>query len=48
MISPGTGPVVVNGMPTNPGPNVLRDLTLDLPGRKPEYLHAVSEAALDG
>ena len=31
-----------------PTPNVLRDLTLDLPGRKPEYLHAVSEAALDG
>lgn len=31
-----------------PAPSVLRSLDLDLPGRKPEYLHAVAEAALDG
>jgi len=30
------------------GPNTLRTLELDLPGRKAEYLHAVAEAALDG
>lgn len=29
-------------------PAALRRLDLDLPGRKPEYLHAVAEAALDG
>ncbi|KAA0974440.1 DNA-3-methyladenine glycosylase 2 family protein [Paeniglutamicibacter gangotriensis] len=33
---------------TFPPPEVLRDLDLDLPGRKPEYLKAVAEAALDG
>lgn len=31
-----------------PAPHVLRDLDLDLPGRKPEYLRAVAEATLDG
>ena len=31
-----------------PGPEVLRGLDLDLPGRKAEYLHAVAEGALDG
>jgi DNA-3-methyladenine glycosylase II len=31
-----------------PPPQRLRDLDLDLPGRKTEYLHAVAEAALDG
>jgi DNA-3-methyladenine glycosylase II len=31
-----------------PAPAVLRSLELDLPGRKPEYLRAVAEAALDG
>jgi len=31
-----------------PTPEVLRSLDLDLPGRKTEYLHAVSDAALDG
>jgi len=31
-----------------PAPQALRDLDLDLPGRKTEYLHAVAEAALDG
>ncbi len=31
-----------------PAPALLRDLDLDLPGRKAEYLHAVAEAALDG
>jgi DNA-3-methyladenine glycosylase II len=31
-----------------PAPAVLRSLDLDLPGRKPEYLRAVAEAALDG
>jgi DNA-3-methyladenine glycosylase II len=31
-----------------PAPAVLRTLPLDLPGRKPEYLRAVAEAALDG
>jgi DNA-3-methyladenine glycosylase II len=31
-----------------PAPDRLRDLRLDLPGRKLEYLHAVAEAALDG
>lgn len=31
-----------------PAPAVLRGLDLELPGRKPEYLHAVAEAALDG
>ncbi len=31
-----------------PSPHRLRSLDLDLPGRKPEYLHAVAEAALDG
>lgn len=31
-----------------PAPQVLRDLELDLPGRKTEYLHAVADAALDG
>lgn len=31
-----------------PAPARLRDLDLDLPGRKAEYLHAVAEAALDG
>lgn len=31
-----------------PTPQVLLDLDLDLPGRKPEYLRAVAEAALDG
>ncbi len=31
-----------------PAPHALRDLDLDLPGRKTEYLQAVAEAALDG
>ncbi len=31
-----------------PAPHVLRDLDLDLPGRKTEYLHAVADAALEG
>jgi DNA-3-methyladenine glycosylase II len=31
-----------------PTPSVLRDLDLDLPGRKAEYLRAVAEAALEG
>lgn len=31
-----------------PAPRVLRDLDLDLPGRKAEYLRAVADAALDG
>jgi DNA-3-methyladenine glycosylase II len=31
-----------------PAPHVLRDLELDLPGRKAEYLRSVAEAALDG
>lgn len=31
-----------------PSPDRLRTLDLDLPGRKPEYLRAVAEAALDG
>ncbi len=31
-----------------PAPQTLRDLDLDLPGRKPEYLRAVAEAALEG
>lgn len=31
-----------------PAPQVLRDLDLNLPGRKGEYLHAVAAAALDG
>lgn len=31
-----------------PSPEVIRTLSLDLPGRKDEYLHAVAEAALDG
>ncbi|WP_198668826.1 DNA-3-methyladenine glycosylase [Homoserinimonas sp. OAct 916] len=31
-----------------PAPSVLRDLDLDLPGRKTEYLHSVAEAALEG
>jgi DNA-3-methyladenine glycosylase II len=31
-----------------PAPAVLRGMDLDLPGRKPEYLRAVAEAALDG
>ncbi|MFI6097612.1 DNA-3-methyladenine glycosylase family protein [Lentzea sp. NPDC051213] len=31
-----------------PAPAVLRSLDLDLPGRKPEYLRAVADAALDG
>jgi DNA-3-methyladenine glycosylase II len=31
-----------------PPPQRLRDLDLDLPGRKAEYLHAVAEAALEG
>ena len=31
-----------------PAPQVLRDLDLDLPGRKAEYLQAVAEAALEG
>ncbi|MDN5920417.1 MAG: DNA-3-methyladenine glycosylase 2 family protein [Pseudonocardia sp.] len=31
-----------------PPPHVLRELDLDLPGRKPEYLHAVADAALEG
>ena len=31
-----------------PAPAVLRDLDLDLPGRKAEYLRAVAEAALEG
>jgi DNA-3-methyladenine glycosylase II len=33
---------------TFPAPQRLRELDLDLPGRKAEYLHAVAEAALDG
>ena len=31
-----------------PAPDVLRGLSLDLPGRKAEYLHAVAESALEG
>ncbi|PXA71767.1 DNA-3-methyladenine glycosylase family protein [Cryobacterium arcticum] len=31
-----------------PSPQVLRGLTLDLPGRKADYLHAVADAALAG
>ncbi len=31
-----------------PAPQVLRELDLDLPGRKAEYLHAVANAALEG
>lgn len=31
-----------------PAPGRLRDIQLDLPGRKAEYLHAVAEGALDG
>jgi DNA-3-methyladenine glycosylase II len=31
-----------------PAPAELRDLDLDLPGRKTEFLHAVAEAALEG
>ncbi|MEO7588096.1 MAG: hypothetical protein ABIS84_08720 [Arachnia sp.] len=31
-----------------PPPQILRDIDLDLPGRKGEYLHAVADAALDG
>ncbi len=31
-----------------PAPAVLRSMDLDLPGRKPEYLRVVAEAALDG
>lgn len=31
-----------------PAPAILRGLTLDLPGRKEEYLHAVADAALAG
>lgn len=31
-----------------PAPQGLRDLDVDLPGRKAEYLRAVAEAALDG
>ncbi len=31
-----------------PAPQRLRELDLDLPGRKTEYLHAVADAALDG
>lgn len=31
-----------------PAPSVLRDLDLDLPGRKSEYLRAVAESALEG
>jgi len=31
-----------------PAPAVLRAVEVDLPGRKPEYLHAVAEAALEG
>lgn len=31
-----------------PAPGVLRGLDLDLPGRQPEYLRSVAEAALDG
>jgi DNA-3-methyladenine glycosylase II len=31
-----------------PSPHVLRRLDLDLPARKPEYLRAVADAALDG
>lgn len=31
-----------------PAPQRLRDLDLDLPGRKAEYLRAVADAALDG
>jgi DNA-3-methyladenine glycosylase II len=31
-----------------PAPQVLRELDLDLPGRKAEYLHAVAGAALEG
>ncbi|MGN9775889.1 DNA-3-methyladenine glycosylase family protein [Micromonospora sp. H33] len=33
---------------TFPAPGRLRMLDLDLPGRKPEYLRAVADAALDG
>ena len=31
-----------------PAPQQLRGLDLDLPGRKPAYLHAVADAGLDG
>jgi DNA-3-methyladenine glycosylase II len=31
-----------------PAPTRLRNIDLDLPGRKAEYLHAVADAALDG
>ncbi len=31
-----------------PAPEVLRDVDLDLPGRKADYLRAVAEAALEG
>jgi len=31
-----------------PSPHVLRELDLDLPGRKAEYLRAVADAALEG
>ena len=31
-----------------PAPDVLRELDLDLPGRKAEYLRAVADAALEG
>ena len=31
-----------------PAPAVVRELELELPGRKNEYLHAVADAALDG
>lgn len=31
-----------------PSPDVLRNLSLDLPGRKQEYIHAVADAALEG
>lgn len=31
-----------------PGPQTVRSVDLDLPGRKSEYLRAVAEAALDG
>jgi len=31
-----------------PAPRQLRTIDLDLPGRKPEYLRAVADAALDG
>lgn len=31
-----------------PAPAVLRNIQIDLPGRKLEYLHAVADAAIDG